>query len=85
MTELSLKFPASWKTLLDTMCLQAEDGCPSGTEELWVYVQAARFLCHFQSFGSCLLPVDIGKLYPFGVFDGVEEWIVIVFFCYDKR
>ena len=38
MTELSLKFPASWKCLLDTMGLKAEDGCPNGTEKLWVTV-----------------------------------------------
>ena len=38
-TELSLNFPASWKSLLDTMGLKTEDGCPNGTEELWVTVQ----------------------------------------------
>ena len=43
-----LNFPASWKSLLDTMGLKAEDGCPNGTEELWVTVQAAKCLCHFE-------------------------------------
>ena len=41
-TEQSLKFPALWKCLLDTMGLKAEDGCPNGTKKLWVTVQAAR-------------------------------------------
>ena len=41
-TKLSLKFSASWKSLLDTMGLKAEDGCPNGAEELWVTVQAVR-------------------------------------------
>ena len=41
MTELPLKFPASWKCLLDIMGLKAENECPNDTEELWVTVQAA--------------------------------------------
>ena len=32
--ELSFKFPASWKFLLETIYLWAEDQCPNGTEEL---------------------------------------------------
>ena len=47
-------FPASWKSLPDTMGLSAEDGCCNVTKEVWVTVQAVRSLCQFQSFGSCL-------------------------------
>ena len=32
--EQIFKFPASWKSLQDTMDLHAEDGCPNVTEEL---------------------------------------------------
>ena len=36
MTELSLNFPASWKSLLNTIGLRAEYGFPNATEELWI-------------------------------------------------
>ena len=42
------------ESLPDTMVLKDERGCPNITEELWVTVQTAKYLCNFQSFGSCL-------------------------------
>ena len=69
---------------LDTMGLKAEDGCPNGTKELWVTIQAARCHCHFQSLEVVYFLFAQVILYPSGVFDGVEEWLVIVSDYYDK-
>ena len=52
--ELSLKFLVPWKSLLDTMGLQAKMDTPMVQENFWETVQEIRGLCQFQSFVSCL-------------------------------
>ena len=48
--------------MLDTMGLQAEDGCPNGTEELWVPVSVnSRVLEVVDN----ALPVYIGNIISF--------------------
>ena len=87
--ELSLKFPYLWKSFSDTMGLQTEDGWSNVTKDLWVTVQAAGCLVN-QKFGKLLTMYFLFTqviLYSTGIFDEVEEQIVIdiVFLGQDKR
>ena len=51
------------------MGLKAEDGCPNGTEKLWVTVQAERVL----EVACKALAVYLVNIISSGVFDGVKK------------
>ena len=88
MTKLSLKFLTSWKSLLDTIGLQVKMDAPIYKRTVGDCPGSETFLSHLEFWNLLKVHFLFTQVYPSGVFDGVfdgvEEQIVIVFLCYDK-